>query len=80
MTMYVDTGVVQRLDMLLAELVCYMTPEVCDSQVMSMVLEAKGLAGEMISPRKGGLLLPAHAAHYRHGYPVANAKADQGLS
>ncbi|MFQ2255758.1 hypothetical protein ACK33C_22325 [Aeromonas hydrophila] len=80
MTMYVDTKVAQRLDMLLTELIGYMSPEVCDGQVMSMVLEAKELTGEMISPHKGGLLLPVHAAHYRHGYPVTNAKGDQSLS
>jgi hypothetical protein len=80
MTMYVNAEVAKRLDVLLSELVCYMSPEVCDGQVTAMVMEARALSMEMISPQGGGLLLSTHAAHYRHCYPVANPETDKGLS
>lgn len=80
MTMYVSKEVAKRLDVLLSELVRYMSPEVCDGQVTSMVVEARALSREMISPQGGGLLLSTHTAHYRHCYPVANPEIDQGLS
>lgn len=80
MTVYVSKEVAKRLDVLLSELVRYMSPEVCDGQVMSMAAEARSLSREMISPRSGGLLLSTHTAHYGHCYPVANPETDQGLS
>lgn len=80
MTMYVNTEVARRLDVLLSELVCYMSPEVCDGKVTALVMEAKALSMGITSPQGGGLLLSTHAAHYRHCYPVADPKADKGLS
>ena len=80
MTMCVNTEVVQRLDVMLTELVDYVSPEVCDGYVMSLLREAKELSGEITSPLNGGLLLASHASHYGHGHPVANAEVDKCLS